>query len=33
MERARAGQDIVITRRGKFHLRLSAMTPRLALAV
>jgi antitoxin (DNA-binding transcriptional repressor) of toxin-antitoxin stability system len=31
MERAAAGESMLITRRGKPHLRLSAATPRLGL--
>ena len=32
MERAAAGEEIVVTRRGKPHLRLSAVAPALDLA-
>jgi prevent-host-death family protein len=32
MERAAAGEPIVVTRRGKPHLRLSAVSPELGLA-
>jgi prevent-host-death family protein len=32
MERAAAGEPIVVTRRGKPHLRLSPAAPRLGLA-
>jgi antitoxin (DNA-binding transcriptional repressor) of toxin-antitoxin stability system len=32
MERASAGEDILVTRRGKPHLRLTAAVPQIRLA-